>query len=281
YKKVQFENYKIEASATKALGAHASSAVGNRQLEGRINTDVLRIGEYIHPGFTFQMIEKLQWRPYFLDHFSGKLGLAPVSEILPETFAQSLLRLFPQEPVFTLWFRPDEDGEYRNGIFSFGGVHDYRYDGQLLYFPVVFANSWIIQATKISLGEDVVCQQDCNIQFSTAVPYFYGPREQINQIHRLLNLPADGISQGENILNCDKADSYPQLHVQFGSLHVHWRMDEIWETKRDRKSFVCKSGIRTNIGLPGWECGHKLMYKLFAVYDLRNARIGLADASRP
>ncbi|OON19202.1 hypothetical protein X801_04934, partial [Opisthorchis viverrini] len=189
YNRVTFLNYKIEASVTKVLGAPACSVIGDRQLEGRINTDVLRIGEYVHSEFTFQMIERLRWRPYFLDRFSGKLGLAPVSEVTPDTFAQSLLRLFPQEPVFTFWFRPDEDGVYRNGIFSFGGIHDYRYHGRLVYLPLLSADSWTIQATKISLGQDVICQQDCNIQFNTAVPYFYGPRGQIGQIHRLLHVP--------------------------------------------------------------------------------------------
>ncbi|KER19395.1 hypothetical protein T265_11818 [Opisthorchis viverrini] len=53
------------------------------------------------------------------------------------------------------------------------------------------------------------------------------------------------------------------------------------QLKKDRNIFVCKSGIRSKTGLPVWEFGYKLMYKLFTVYDLKGARMGLADASHP
>ncbi|OON19482.1 hypothetical protein X801_04650 [Opisthorchis viverrini] len=242
----------------------------------------MQIGEYRLGQFHFHLIEGMGQRPIFLDYFSGKLGLAPASEVTQETFAQSLLRLFPNDPVFTFWFRPDADGEYRRGIFSFGGVHEYRYDGDLTYFPLVLpGDPWTIQAIKISLGENILCQQDCNIRFNTGVPHFYGPRDPTDEVHRLLEVDTTLFRVGAHALNCDEADSYPPLRVQFQGHDFEWRMDELWEMKGAGRNIVCRSGIRYSSSLPGWHIGQKLMFKLFTVFDLKNSRMGIAKASRP
>ncbi|OON19483.1 eukaryotic aspartyl protease [Opisthorchis viverrini] len=275
-------NYKVYASTTKTVGEQVCTAIGTRELTGRKNADVFRIGEYRFAGFNFQMIERMNERPGFLDFFSGKLGLAPVSAVTQETFAQSILRLFPDDPVFTFWFRPDEDGVYRSGIFSFGGVHEYRYVGNMVYVPLVTpGNSWTIEATKISLGENILCQQDCKIQINTGVRYFYASREQIEEIHRLLQIDMDRKSTGVYLLEYGEADSYPSLIIEFGVNQLKWRMDELWEKKKDRGRIICKSGMRFTSSLSGWVFGHKLMYKLFTVFDMKNSRIGMAEASRP
>ncbi|TGZ63004.1 hypothetical protein CRM22_007131 [Opisthorchis felineus] len=279
---IVYVHYNATASRTKTVSERVCTAIGTRELRGRKNMDVFWIGEYNFMEFNFQMIEQLSQRPRFLDYFSGKLGLAPASEVIPESFAQSLVRLFPDDPVFTLWFRPDADGEYKGGIFSFGGVHEYRYHGNLLYVPLLPPYTfWIVQATKIALGQDIVCQQDCNIQFNTGVPYFYGPQDQIDQIHRLLLVDMDRMSSGAHLLNCRDADSYPLLIIELGGHQFKWRMDELWEMKRDGWTFICKSGMRFSTSLPGWVLGHKLMYTLFTVFDSKNSRIGMAKASRP
>ncbi|OON17537.1 hypothetical protein X801_06624, partial [Opisthorchis viverrini] len=170
---------------------------GTHQIEGGKVADVLQvgglliwnsltqIGEYKLIKFHFQLIESIRTRPKFLDAFSGKLGLAPVSQVTTESFAQSLLRLCPDEPVFTIWFRPSQDGVYRSGMFSFGGIHDYRYVGPLIYVPLLPpGNSWTVQASRISVGQDVICHQDCSILFNTSVRHLYGPPEKVTLIHR-------------------------------------------------------------------------------------------------
>ncbi|OON19265.1 hypothetical protein X801_04870, partial [Opisthorchis viverrini] len=156
--------------------------VGTHPLEGGRAADVLRIGEYALVKFHFQMIEIIRSRPYFLENFSGRMGLAPVSTVTTESFAQTLVRLFaddpvftmwfrpmglapvstvttesfaqtlvrlfPDDPVFTIWFHPDGDGVYRGGLFSFGGIHDYRYVGPLVYVPLLPpGDSWTVQAS--------------------------------------------------------------------------------------------------------------------------------------
>ncbi|KER19396.1 hypothetical protein T265_11819 [Opisthorchis viverrini] len=217
--------------------------VGIDPLDGFNVTDVLRIGEYSLRNFNFQTIVTMKSRPPFLDRFSGKLGLGPASDVTPGNFAQSLLTAFPDEPVFTFWFRPDHDGVFRGGIFSFGGIHDYRYDGPLIYLPMMLPTSWTVQATRpllqasfaqwglgrestdrnvrgskltsssqlpvsmlgqpgsilalvISLGRDITCHQGCTIQFNTAYPYFYGPPQQIHQIHQLLRVDRNLFRRG-------------------------------------------------------------------------------------
>ncbi|TGZ72048.1 hypothetical protein CRM22_002313 [Opisthorchis felineus] len=173
------------------------------------------------------------------------------------------------------------DGLFRNGVFSFGGIHQYRYEQPLLYFPLVSADSWTIQATRISLGRNVICQQDCSILFNTAVRFLYGPQQQIDRIHQSLHEANNRMSDGVYSLICDKASSYPLLRVQFDSIHVDWRMNELWEKRRYGRGFACKSGMRTSTLTAGWTFGHMLMYKLFTVFDLKCLRMGLAKASRP
>ncbi|TGZ54678.1 hypothetical protein CRM22_010579 [Opisthorchis felineus] len=279
---MNFVYYDAEASLSKDMGGQSCTYLASEQLNGRKNADVLRIGEYDFMNFHFQMIESLRWRPAFLDGCSGKLGLAPFSIVTQENFAQSLLRFFPNEASFTLWFRPDEDGVYTTGVFSFGGIHEYRYEWPPVYFPLMSTGaSWIIQATKISLGQDVICWQDCNILFNTGVPYFYGPQQQIENAHRLLGVDISQMSGGAYLLDCKNANTYPMLSVEFGMFHAHWTMSELWEKGRDRRGHICKSGMRTSALVPGWAFGHKLMFKLFTVFDLGGARMGLAKASRP
>ncbi|OON18004.1 eukaryotic aspartyl protease [Opisthorchis viverrini] len=275
----QYVNYRADDSTSKIVGAVICNVVGIDQLDGSHVTDVLRIGEYSLRKFNFQTIVSMKGRPTFLDRFSGKLGLGPTSDVTPANFAHSLLTTFPREPVFTFWFHPDHDGVFRSGLFSFGGIHDYRYEGPLIYLPMMFPNSWTVQATSISVGGHLLCQQACAIQFNTAYPYFYGPKQQIDLVHQLLQAKKNRLSEGEYVLECDY--SYPLLKVEFGTLLVQWRMDEIWEKKRDRDTTFCKSGMRSLPLQQGWAFGHKLMYKLFTVFDLNRARMGLALASRP
>ncbi|GAA57387.1 pregnancy-associated glycoprotein 1 [Clonorchis sinensis] len=181
-----------------------------------------------------------------------------------------------------MWFHPDEDGVYRKGMFSFGGIHEYRYDEPLVYIPLVpTVNLWMVQATKISLGQEIICQQDCNIQFSTADPYFYGPRAKVNLIHRLLQLGSWRDRTGIHRLNCEDEASHPLLNVQFGSVEFQWKISDLWTMKMERNRIVCVSGIRDATSQTEWAFGHKVMRKLFTVFDWKNARMGLAKASRP
>ncbi|GAA52882.1 pregnancy-associated glycoprotein [Clonorchis sinensis] len=241
----------------------------------------MQIGEYNFVKHNFQLIENIVGRPAFLKSFSGKLGLSPVSEVITENYAQSLRRFFPQQPVFTLWFHPDEDGVYRGGIFSFGGIHEYRYVGPLVYLPLVSPNSWMVRANKIALGQNVICRQDCNIQFNTTVPYFYGPQQELDLINAFLQVEGSQMSAGVYLLDCDNPNTYPLLHIQFDTLDVCWGMDELWEKKTERSRTICKSGIRTSTDMPGWVFGHKLMYKLFTVFHTQLSKMGFARANHP
>ncbi|OON19201.1 eukaryotic aspartyl protease [Opisthorchis viverrini] len=278
-RRMQFTPFKFEDSGTKRLGLDDCTVPGTDELAGRQVIDVLTIGECAIPEFHVQTVERLRFRPYFLDVFSGKLGLAPTSDLVPETFVGALQRQFPNEPEFTFWFRPDEDGVFRNGIFSFGGIHDYRYEGPLIYRPLLSPDSWTIQATKILLGETVLCAQDCNILFKTAIPYFYGPQDKITEAQRLLQVESNRMHMGVHTLNCNII--YPLLSIHFGRHQVQWRMSDFWEKKLDRNQVICKLGMRASASGPGWTLGHRMMFKLFTVFDSRRSRIGIAKASRP
>ncbi|KER19171.1 eukaryotic aspartyl protease [Opisthorchis viverrini] len=239
----------------------------------------MQIGEYAIPGFNVQLIENLRLLPNFLRYFSGKLGLAPTSDLLAENFVQALQRLLPNEPVFTFWFRPDEDGVFRSGIFSFGGIHDYRSEGQVIYHPLVSVDSWIIQATKILLGQVVLCEQHCNIQFNTALPYLYGPQEKIEEAQRLLDVETNRMHLGAHVMDCN--ENYPLLIVHFGGQQLQWRMNDFWEKRMDRRKVTCILGMRASSSGPGWIFGHRVMFRLFTVFDRIGSRIGIAKANRP
>ncbi|OON19778.1 hypothetical protein X801_04351, partial [Opisthorchis viverrini] len=187
----------------------------------------------------------------------------------------------------------DEDGVFRNGIFSYGGIHDYRYTWPLIYRPLVSADSWTIEATKILLGQDVLCEQFCSIQFSTAIPYFYGPQEKVTQAHRLLQLDTERMDTQAPVMNCKAV--YPLLTIQFGEHQLEWKLSDFWEKvstvstelcsylaqKMERIHVTCKLGIRTSSSGPGWILGHRMMFNLFTVFDSRWSRMGIAKASRP
>ncbi|OON16453.1 hypothetical protein X801_07734 [Opisthorchis viverrini] len=176
----------------------------------------------------------------------------------------------------------DEDGVYRSGIFSFGGIHDYRYEGPLIYVPLVpNSDSWTVPATKISIGQVVICQQDCNILFNTGIPYFYGPRESVDQIHRALHEGAWRDRIGVYRLNCDREAHYLNLVVEFGGVEFQWKMGDLWKKRMEGARVVCISGIRDSASPAGWTIGQRAMRKLFTVFDLKNTRMGVATASRP
>ncbi|KAG5452679.1 Pregnancy-associated glycoprotein 4 [Clonorchis sinensis] len=280
--RVEYVLYNVTASTTAEVEpTWVCTNFESHRLEGRKAADVLRIGEYNLRKAHFQMIEYTRSRPSFLHQFSGKLGLAPLSQVTTESFAQSLVRLLP-EPVFTMWFHPDEDGVYRRGIFSFGGIHGYRYDEPLVYVPLVpINNSWMVQATKISIGPHVICQQDCNIHFNTAQHYFYGPADKIDDLHRLAHLSPRRDRSGIYRIDCGGEATHPLFIVQFGDVEFQWRISDLWNKRMLGRRIVCLSGMRDSTSQTEWVFGHKVMRKLFTVFDWKNARMGLAKASRP
>lgn len=178
------------------------------------------------------------------------------------------------ETMFGMWINPNKSSSY-GGELVLGGLDEDRFIGDIFYHRVINRFDWQITLLSVQLGGQVIsCTKGCTATLDSGVNSFFGPRDDVEMIYKLLQARREPESNLW-IVDCDRVNEYPQLlfrleDVPYSLFPRHYinKFDHLNKT-------VCYIAIETWLK-PGWILGTNFLGAFYTVFDSGNRRVGFA-----
>jgi len=269
--------YDSSSSSTyKKNGSSFEIHYGSGSLTGFVSQDTLSIGDITVKNQVFAEATEEPGLAFAFGRFDGILGLGydtiSVNSIVPpfyEMVNQGLL----DDPVFAFYL---SDSEADDSEVTFGGVNTDHYTGNMYEIPLRRKAYWEVDLDAISFGDAKAELADTGVILDTGTSLIILP----STIAELLNkeIGATKGYGGQYSIECEKRDSLPDLTFTLSGLDFAISpYDYILEVSGSCISTFTGMDIPAPAG-PLAILGDAFLRKWYSVYDLKNNKVGLAQA---
>lgn len=266
--------YKSSASSTYVKnGTDFSIQYGSGALSGFLSQDTLQFGSMSVPNQVFAEATKTPGLAFYVGKFDGILGLAwptiSVDGVVPPI--QNMINSGILDQGLFAFYLPSDPS--LTGELSVGEIDTTKFTGDLFYHPLSRKDYWAIEIDDITInGDSITAARNAIVDSGTSL--ITGPSEEIKRFAELIG--AKSMAAGEYAVDCDKVDDLPDFVVGFGSQKFNIRgRDYVIDSNG-----VCLFGF---MGMdipepagPMWILGDVFMRQYYTVFDVTNARIGVA-----
>lgn len=252
---------------------------GTGAVKGFISTETMQIGGLTIENQGFGEVTEMPGMTFIFSRFDGIFGLAydriSVKGVVPP-FYNMLKQGLINDPIFSFFLAKSQEGQVEGGELIFGGVNEDRFEGPLVYAPVVRKGYWEVSLDSFSVG-----QQSLGIKGTAAIDTGTSLIAMSTAVSDAINsqIGATKGFRGVYTVDCAKLDSIPPVVFEFGGHKFTLEAkDYILQT-----SGGCISPFM-GIDLPGlkdlWIVGDAFLRKYYTVYDLGNDRVGFAPSKQ-
>jgi len=250
---------------------------GSGSIAGYLSEDTLTVGNVKVPNQVFAEITAEDGQAFSQGSFDGILGLAwpslSVDNVVPPVQNMISEKALP-EGVFSFYL-PSTSGA--TGELIFGGVDNTKFTGDLFYQPLSKKTYWEITLDDIKVsGKSATTIKTAIIDSGTSL--LAGPTADVDTLATQLGAMNAG---GEYFVDCTALSSMPNIDVSFGGKTFSLTPAQYVLNIQG----YCLLGL---IGLdvpaplgPLWILGDVFMREYYTVFDVDNARIGVAPIAQP
>jgi saccharopepsin len=178
-----------------------------------------------------------------------------------------------KEPIFSFWL--GRSGENEGGELTFGAVDKERFEGELVYAPVIRKGYWEVELSDFALG-DKKLGQTARAAIDTGTSLIAVPTEISDAINE--GIGAKRGFRGIYTVDCDSLDTLPDVTFTFGGHDFPLSAkDYILEAQGTCMSAFMGIDIPAPAG-PIWIIGDAFLRAYYTVYDLGQNRVGFAKS---
>jgi saccharopepsin len=267
------------SSAYRANGSEFAITYGSGSLSGYLSEDTLEFGNIEVPNQVFAEATSLPGIAFVMGKFDGILGMAfpsiSVNNVKPPVqnmMDQGLL----EKGVFSFYL-PSESGE--KGELDLGAIDTDRYTGELFYQNLSSETYWEINIDDIKLkGNSITSTKKAIIDTGTSL--LVGPSDDVKAIAYKVGATSSFLAPNEFLLDCSKLDSLPNIDISFGGKDFPLTPSQ-YVLQMDGQCLLGFMGmdIPEPRG-PLWILGDVFIREYFTVFDVDNARIGVAPVKK-
>uniref|UniRef100_A0A914H9Z7 Peptidase A1 domain-containing protein n=1 Tax=Globodera rostochiensis TaxID=31243 RepID=A0A914H9Z7_GLORO len=214
--------------------------------------------------------------------FDGILGMA-----FPEASVRNLSTVFDnmvtqqkvQEPVFSFWLNRNPASKL-GGEITFGGTDQQRFVAPITYTPVTRKAYWQFKMDSISGSQGkIVCQNGCQAIADTGASVIVGPKNEVAEIQNYIGAIPD--INGGYTVPCEEIPTLPDVSFNIGGKAYTLKGNDYVLKVTTKGKTICFSGFM-GMNLPGfanlWILGDVFIGRYYTVFDVRQSRIGFAQA---
>lgn len=177
------------------------------------------------------------------------------------------------EPIFSFWL--GRSGEGQGGELTFGAVDKDRFEGDLVYAPVIRKGYWEVELTDFALGGKKLGQK-ARAAIDTGTSLIAVPSEISDAINE--SIGAKRGFRGIYTVDCDAIDTLPDVTFTFGGHDFPLSAkDYILQSHGACMSAFMGIDIPAPAG-PIWIIGDAFLRAYYTVYDLGKNRVGFAKS---
>lgn len=255
------------------FGVHYGTAV----VQGFISKDTVSIGGIQIPEQEFGEASKVFGAVFREAHFDGIFGLG-FDNIAAGGMASPLTNLVADKslyrPMFSLWLNGTEEGD-RAGELILGGVDRTRFDGEVMFAPVIRKGYWEVTLQRIIVGNEKIPMRR-STAIATGSSLIIAPEEDAHRIHRLLRMTKS--EDGRHTIPCGEISSLPLITLVIGTANLTLSPHEyIISWHGDCMSAIIGHDIQSPTG-PIWVLGTSFLKSFYTIFDMGRNRVGFAKA---
>lgn len=268
--------YDSSASSTyKANGTEFGIRYGSGEVSGFISQDVLNIAGLEIKNQDFGETTKEPGLAFAFGRFDGILGLGfdtlSVERVVPP-FYNLINQGLIDEPVFAFYLA-DTNGQSEA---IFGGINEKHIDGKITWIPLRRKAYWEVDLDSIAYGDEVAELENMGVILDTGTSLNILP----SSLAELLNkeMGAKRGYNGQYTIECERKGDLPDITFELsGHKFVMGPDDYILELQGSCISTFQGMDIPAPAG-PLAILGDSFLRRYYTIYDLGNARVGIATA---
>ncbi|KAJ3227599.1 Vacuolar protease A [Chytriomyces hyalinus] len=323
-----FDSAKSSTYMNVSSGKPSNVTYGAGSIGGVMSSDVMNWGSFTIPKQQFILVDYEDPTIFYQQNgtVSGLVGFAYQGGLQPtvsamgyyETPIYSMVRLgMISQPLFSIWLNGSTTGGIQTmngGEVIIGGVDSARYNGDIMYYPIVNVSKsyfWMVEITNVQIVGTLDATKptaplsisplnltttyglmDSGTSLITIDPNFYTlqllPTLQKKSVGKPVALTTD-LNTGYTRVACTDAQRLPSIALTFGgkgvsgsqpSFEITWQDYVLSDAQGCYLGFQAMNMKNTGEGNPVWIFGDVFLRKVFTVYDFGNGgRVGLAYAA--
>jgi saccharopepsin len=264
--------YSSQSSTYKANGTKFELSYGSGYVTGHWSVDTLNLGGIKISNQQFGEAETTQ-TGMANPNFDGLFGLGwpAISDGIATPLQNAKAQNLVSQALFAFYLQNDE-GSY--GELDIGEIDQNKISGQVQWFDVISKTYWMFSLDAVQFGNSMI-NSNTKAILDTGTSLLVAPTADAEAIAKIVNAKYD---QGFYVLNCRKLASLPDL--VFNIAGKSYNVPASYYTIQ--QPGFCALGIQgvdlpARDGGPFWILGDVFLRRYYSVYDLDNAKIGLAS----
>lgn len=210
--------------------------------------------------------------------FDGIFGLGydtiAVEHVVPPFYSMINQKLI-ENPLFSVYLGRAADSQ--GGELLFGDINEDRFEGPLIYAPVIRKGYWEVKFPYYKVGSEKYSLEDSGrAAIDTGTSLIAGPTKEATKINAIIGAKKGW--QGIYTVPCESVPNLPPITFAFGDHEFELESsDYILQQQGNCISVFMGLDIPAPAG-PIWVVGDAFLRKWYTVYDLGNDQVGFALA---
>lgn len=248
---------------------------GTSVVKGKVARDTVQVGNLNIVDQEFGEATKVFGAVFRDAPFDGIFGLA-FDNIATADMTSPLQNMVSdktlQKNMFSLWFN-GTDTSGKAGELIIGGVDRSRFEGNVMFAPVIRKGFWEVTIQKAYIGEEKLAVRRSAVVASGSTLILV-PQEDSYRLHRSLKFAKN--DQGRHTIPCGNVPSLPNIKLNIGSNNFTLTSnDYVIEWDGECMSAFVGQDIQSPTG-PLWVLGSVFLRSHYAVFDIDRNRVGFA-----
>ncbi|XP_018348387.1 PREDICTED: lysosomal aspartic protease-like [Trachymyrmex septentrionalis] len=250
-------------------------------ISGYLSTDIAYFG-FINPiaiqNLTFGEAINYKGRLPISPNYQGILGLgystsATGIPVLTNMVQQGLLL----RPIFSIYMKRELPTSVEVGELILGDIDDSLYIDKLTNVNVTRKGYWQFNMNRVQLGNNILCENDCQAIIDSSNFRISGPPSAIAVINKYIRT----ISLTDpNIVDCKQIYKLPDLYFIIGGKVFELTSEDYMVKSTSSYTTICMSPFEDNNILdkdgPTWILGNLFLRRYYIKFDMGKNQMGFA-----